>query len=147
MLSGNASQITPISATLPQSALGTGFHAAGKRARVAKPATMRRKVTPLGPTASNPSAMKRKEAPHIKPGRMSTSRSALPLLASAARFSSMVEMVIALSTPCRMVTRTKLGIPRLSCHRKNVFKLEFHRMALRIARNRTSEKIHLPYFE
>lgn len=58
----------------------SGFLAAGKQASVAKPMQIRTKQTPFGPIAFKPSAMKRNEAPQMRPGRMSNSQ---PLVKTA----------------------------------------------------------------
>ncbi len=68
MLSGNANQSKPSHATELQAARATGFLADGNSASVANPITIRTKATPFGPIERNPSAIKRKEAPQIKPG-------------------------------------------------------------------------------
>jgi len=76
MLSGKANQSTPSHATAPQSARATGFLAAGNRASVENPMQILKKVTPFGAIARNPSAMKRKEAPHMRPGTMRSAKGA-----------------------------------------------------------------------
>jgi hypothetical protein len=79
-LSGKASHSTPSNATPGQAERGIGRRAEGRNARVAKPTRIRTKVTPLGPIARSPSAMKRKEAPQITPGTTRRSQSAAPVL-------------------------------------------------------------------
>ena len=71
MLSGKAIQSTPTSAVPSQSSRLTGRREPGNSARVRNPTRMRVKVTPLGPIASSPSAMKRNDAPQMTPGTMS----------------------------------------------------------------------------
>ena len=73
-VNGKANQRTPSQKTEGQSARSTDLRAEGKQARVRKPMTMRTKATPLGPMARSPSAMKRNDAPQIRPGRMSKSQ-------------------------------------------------------------------------
>jgi hypothetical protein len=68
MLKGKASQSTPRSATQPHSLAGMLCQERGRRARVAKPIRIRRKVIPFGPTDSSASAMNRNEAPQMIPG-------------------------------------------------------------------------------
>jgi hypothetical protein len=46
---------------------------------VAQPMQMRTNVTPQGPIARKPSAMKRNEAPQIRPGMMRSSQPVLKL--------------------------------------------------------------------
>ena len=75
MLSGNAIQSTPTSAVPRQSSRRIARREPGNRARVRKPTRMRVKVTPLGPMASRPSAMKRNEAPQMAPGTMRRTQS------------------------------------------------------------------------
>ena len=77
MLRGNANQSKPSHATDGRSARATGFLAEGNRASVANPMQIRTKETPLGPMERRPSAMKRKEAPQMRPGIM---RSSHPLV-------------------------------------------------------------------
>ena len=79
MLSGKANQSRPSHATEPQSARATGFRAEGNRARVRKPIEMRTNAMPLGPMERSPSAMKRNDAPQMRPGMMSSSQSAVKL--------------------------------------------------------------------
>jgi hypothetical protein len=71
MLSGNAIQSTPTSAMPGQSSRPTGRREPGNSASVRKPTRMRVNVTPFGPIASRPSAMKRNDAPQMTPGTMS----------------------------------------------------------------------------
>ncbi len=61
--------------TIPSHSLGgTDFHARGNSASVMKPITIRTNATPLGPMDRRPSAIKRKEAPQIRPGMRTSSR-------------------------------------------------------------------------
>ena len=71
MLSGNAIQSTPTSAVPSQSSRRIARREPGNSARVRNPTRMRVKVTPLGPIASSPSAMKRNDAPQMTPGTIS----------------------------------------------------------------------------
>ena len=77
MLSGNANQ-RMLNAKMPGHAdRSMGFRAAGKKDSVAKPIAMRMNETPFGPIASNPSAMKRNDAPRMIPGVATRSQSAV----------------------------------------------------------------------
>jgi hypothetical protein len=80
ILSGNANQSSPSQATDPQSARATGFLADGNNASVRKPTAIRKNATPLGPIERNPSAMKRKEAPQMRPGRTRSSQALVKLI-------------------------------------------------------------------
>ena len=71
MLSGKAIQSTPTAAVPSQSSRRIARREPEKSARVTNPTRMRVKVTPFGPIASRPSAMKRKEAPQMTPGTIS----------------------------------------------------------------------------
>jgi hypothetical protein len=82
MLSGKASHSTPSAAVPAQSARTTGRRADGNRDSVKKPIAMRENVTPLGATASRPSAMNRKDAPQITPGTTSRAQSTSELFMS-----------------------------------------------------------------
>ncbi len=73
-VSGKANQRTPSQKTEGQSARSTGLRAEGKQARVRKPMAMRKKARPLGLMARRPSAMKRNDAPQIRPGSTSKSQ-------------------------------------------------------------------------
>jgi hypothetical protein len=52
-----------------------GLRAAGIKDSVAKPMTIREKVTPFGATDFKPSAMNRNEAPQMRPGMTTRSQS------------------------------------------------------------------------
>jgi len=75
MLSGNAIQSTPTSAVPVQSERLIDRREPENSDRVRKPTRIRVKVTPFGPIASRPSAMKRKDAPQMVPGTMSRTQS------------------------------------------------------------------------
>ena len=55
-----------------------GRRALGTSPRVTKPTRMRAKVSPFGATERSPSAMKRNDAPQMRPGPRSSSQSAIP---------------------------------------------------------------------
>ena len=68
MLSGKAIHRRPTQAIGFHSLRGRARRASGTRARVTKPMRIRRKVIPFGGRAVRPSAMKRNDAPQMRPG-------------------------------------------------------------------------------
>src|SRR5262245_34022506 len=82
MLSGNAIHSTPRTTPFQRSEDPRRRRAAGTSDSVAKPMAMRTKVTPFGPTERRLSAMKRYEAPQMRPGRISSAQSPAPLRAA-----------------------------------------------------------------
>src|SRR5580704_16925031 len=76
MLRGKANHKTPTRAMPGHADRAMRLRAAGNKARVIHPIDKRTKVTPLGPIAFNPSAIKRKDAPQMSPGIAISSHSA-----------------------------------------------------------------------
>src|SRR5262245_61448150 len=82
MLSGNAIHSTPRTTPFQRSEDPRRRRAAGTSDSAPKPMARRTKVTPFGPIERRLSAMKRYEAPQMRPGRISSAQSPAPPPAS-----------------------------------------------------------------